>query len=61
AGKLAGAGLDVFSQEPYAGPLYELDNVVVTPHISTLTEESRTQMEIEAVENILNYFGCLNR
>ncbi|MFA4905551.1 MAG: phosphoglycerate dehydrogenase [Candidatus Margulisiibacteriota bacterium] len=57
SGHIGGAGLDVFSQEPYVGKLRELDNLVMTPHVSTLTLESRAQMEREAVENILNYFG----
>ena len=50
---LGGAGLDVFSKEPYAGPLKELDNVILTPHIASLTVESRTEMELQAVTNII--------
>ncbi len=58
SGHLGGAGLDVFNNEPYKGPLCELDNVVLTPHISTLTQESRAEMETQAVINILNFFNC---
>lgn len=52
---LGGAALDVYSQEPYDGPLCDLDNVVLTPHIATLTKESRTQMEMEAVKNAIDF------
>jgi len=53
---LGGAALDVFQEEPYYGPLCELENVVLTPHIATLTRESRVQMEMEAVRNLLDFF-----
>ncbi len=56
-GHLEGAALDVFLKEPYMGKLCELENVVLTPHIATLTKESRLQMETEAVKNIINFFA----
>ncbi len=41
SGKVAAAALDVFSEEPYSGPLLELDNVVATPHLAASTEEAQ--------------------
>ena len=52
-GHLAGAALDVFSQEPYRGPLRDLCNVVLTPHIGSYAQESRILMETEAAQNLL--------
>ena len=53
-GKLTGAAIDVFSKEPYTeGPILELENVVVTPHIGSYAAESKLQMEIDAVNNLL--------
>jgi len=56
-GHLSGAALDVFEQEPYAGPLKELDNVILTPHIGSYAKEGRINMEIEAVKNLLDGAG----
>ncbi|MBO72224.1 MAG: 3-phosphoglycerate dehydrogenase [Flavobacteriales bacterium] len=51
---ISGAGLDVFHKEPYNGVLLEFENVFATPHIGSYASEIRNQMEIEAVENLLN-------
>jgi len=51
--RILGAGLDVYNEEPYSGPLTELDNVVLTPHIGAYAKELRIQMEIEAAENLI--------
>jgi D-3-phosphoglycerate dehydrogenase len=52
-GKLAGAAVDVFTQEPYNGQLCELDNIVLTPHIGSYAKEGKLQMEIDAVNNLI--------
>ncbi len=57
SGHLAGAALDVFEQEPYAGPLCELDNVVLTPHVGSAAIEVRRRMEAEAVANLVEALG----
>ena len=41
SGKVAGAALDVFESEPYSGPLLQLDQVVVTPHLAGSTTEAQ--------------------
>jgi D-3-phosphoglycerate dehydrogenase len=51
-GKLGGAALDVFSEEPYAGPLLELDNVVVTPHLAASTEEAQDRAGVIIAEQV---------
>lgn len=51
---IAGAAIDVFLEEPYNGPLKDLDNVIVTPHVGSYAKESRIKMEIEAVNNLID-------
>jgi D-3-phosphoglycerate dehydrogenase len=57
AGRLRGAGLDVYPEEPYRGELLALDAVVLTPHSATLTRETRRAMEVEAVRGLLAFLG----
>ncbi|GAB7386679.1 hypothetical protein BSNK01_05150 [Bacillaceae bacterium] len=54
-GEIAGAGLDVFEQEPTPKhhPLWDLDNVIVTPHMAAHTEDSLVAMAVGAADEIL--------
>jgi D-3-phosphoglycerate dehydrogenase len=52
AGKIAGAGVDCFENEPYKGKLTEFDNVVLTSHIGSYAKEARVKQELDAVANI---------
>ncbi|MBT2532437.1 D-glycerate dehydrogenase [Arthrobacter sp. ISL-48] len=53
-GRIAGAGLDVFENEPTVHPgLLELENVVLVPHLGSATVETRTAMAMLAADNAL--------
>jgi len=51
--QIAGAALDVFSEEPYRGPLVKLTNVLLTPHIGSYTIEGRIKQEEQAISNLI--------
>ncbi|MGH3010893.1 MAG: phosphoglycerate dehydrogenase [Gaiellaceae bacterium] len=51
-GKVAGAALDVFAEEPYSGPLLGLPNVVVTPHLAASTQEAQDRAGVIVAEQV---------
>jgi len=57
-GRIAGAALDVFEQEPTSvgNPLLTLDNIVVAPHISSASHETRSKMAEMVAENLVAFF-----
>ncbi len=56
-GKLAGAGLDVFAQEPYYGIINEFPNVVLTPHVGSDTKEAQLRSGLSLAEKIVMQLG----
>jgi lactate dehydrogenase-like 2-hydroxyacid dehydrogenase len=54
---IAGAGLDVFAEEPFVPErLRRLENVVLLPHLGSATEETRVAMGMKVVENLTAFF-----
>jgi phosphoglycerate dehydrogenase-like enzyme len=57
-GTIAGAGLDVFAEEPLVGsPLLSLDNVVLTPHCAEFDRTSAEATMTRAIDNVLHFFS----
>ena len=57
-GRLAGAGLDVFRDEPHVpAELVDLPGVTLLPHIGSATVETRTAMGMLAVDNLEAHFA----
>ncbi|MEM7184707.1 MAG: phosphoglycerate dehydrogenase [Spirochaetota bacterium] len=61
SGHIAGAGIDVFPQEPktnadaFQSPLMGLNNVILTPHIGGSTEEAQANIGIEVADKLIKY------
>lgn len=57
SGLVAGAWLDTFENEPYAGVLCDHPQVILTPHAGSYSLECRLAMETEAVDNLIGLFA----
>ena len=55
-GKIAGAGLDVYENEPFIPPGLKRANVVLAPHIASASLETRTKMACIAAKNVVAHF-----
>ncbi|MDR3077626.1 MAG: phosphoglycerate dehydrogenase [Planctomycetota bacterium] len=57
SGRLAAAGLDVFSREPMvSGPLFGVDGITLTPHLGASTEEAEERCGVQMAEQVIAYF-----
>ena len=56
-GKIAGAGLDVYENEPFIHPGLKRANVVLAPHVASASLETRTKMACIAAENVVALFA----
>jgi len=59
AGHLGGAAIDVFEEEPYTGPLSQIDRCMLTSHMGSMSVDCRSRMEIEATEEAVRYLRGL--
>jgi lactate dehydrogenase-like 2-hydroxyacid dehydrogenase len=58
AGEIAGAGLDVFENEPHVSPeLLTMENVVLLPHLGSASRETRVAMGMRVIENLDAFFA----
>jgi D-3-phosphoglycerate dehydrogenase len=56
SGHVAGAAFDVYAKEPPgASPLFEFDNVVLTPHLGASTEEAQQAVSLKIAENVASF------
>ena len=53
SGKVAGAAIDVFAQEPYSGPLLQAPNIIVTPHLAASTDEAQDRAGVIVAEQVV--------
>jgi D-3-phosphoglycerate dehydrogenase len=57
SGKAAGAALDVYAQEPCQGhKLFELEQVIGSPHIGAATREAQTRIGAEVADKLIDYY-----
>ncbi len=56
-GSIGGAAVDVFEQEPYNGPLCEIESCLLTSHMGSMSADCRSRMEIEATEEVIRFMS----
>lgn len=54
---ISAAAMDVFEEEPYKGPLCDLENLILTQHMGSCSNDCREDMEREAAENVVGFFN----
>tara|TARA_B110000858_G_scaffold181985_1_gene220960 strand:+ start:27999 stop:28988 length:990 start_codon:yes stop_codon:yes gene_type:complete len=59
--KIYGAAIDVFNEDKNIHPYDQIENVILTPHIGSHTLETRKEMELAAVKNVINYHSLLSK
>lgn len=52
---ISSAAVDVFEEEPYTGKLITLNNCILTCHMGASTIDSRTDMEVQAIEEVIRF------
>ena len=55
SGQLSGVAIDVFENEPYNGPLKEIERCLLTAHMGSMSIDCRSRMEIEATNEAVNF------
>lgn len=60
SGRVKGAWIDTFKEEPYSGNLIKYDQVILTPHIGSYSIEGRKKMELDAVNNLIEGMKLYN-
>lgn len=58
-GKIAGAALDVFTEEPWTKDIFRgIDNIILTPHLGASTYEAQDAVAIEAAQTVISFFNA---
>ena len=55
SGEIEGAAIDVFENEPYNGNLKNLENCIITSHMSPMSSQARLKMENDVVREVINF------
>ena len=54
-GRIGGAAIDVFEEEPYSGKLADLEQCLLTAHMGSMSIDCRIRMELESTEEAVRF------